>query len=220
MPESYHCRSCGALIALADVNVASDLALCRTCGKTMAFSEIVPVPGMGEVDLQRPPKGVRIEESPIRGRSILYRKLSPALIFLIPFTAVWSGGSMFGLYGTQLREGHFDLFRSLFGLPFLLGTVVLVSVVLFLLLGCWRIGYSRGVLAVALEIGPISYTRRLNCDRSARVSLQTSSWQRNGAPMRVIQVECQGQTLKFGSALPDEAKAFITEAVRRSLAEG
>ena len=92
MPESYHCRSCGALIALADVNVAADLALCRTCGKTMAFSGIAPIPGAGDVDLQRPPKGVRIEDSPIRGRSIIYRKLSPVLIFLIPFCCSFGFG--------------------------------------------------------------------------------------------------------------------------------
>lgn len=220
MPESYHCGFCKALISLADVNVAADLALCRACGKTMAFSDIAPIPGSADVDLQRPPKGVRIEDSPIRGRSIIYRKTSPAVLFLIPFTAVWSGGSMYGLYGSQLKEGHFDLFRSLFGLPFLLGTVILVAAILFMLFGGWRIGYSQGVLAVALEIGPISWTRRLTCDRSARVSIRSAKWQKNNVSQQLIQVECQGNTLNFGSPIPDEQKAFIAEALRRSLAEG
>ena len=93
MTELLHCQSCGAAIALADVNVANDIALCRACGQTMRFSEIAPIPGAAEVDLQRPPKGVRIDDSPLRGRSIIYRKISPAVLFLIPFTALWSGGS-------------------------------------------------------------------------------------------------------------------------------
>jgi hypothetical protein len=220
MPELYHCQLCGGVIALADVNVATDLALCRTCGKTMPFSEITPIPGAAEVDLQRPPKGVRIEDSTLRGRSIFYRKISPIVLFLIPFTAVWSGGSMLGIYGTQLKEGHFDLARSLIGLPFLLGTVVLVSVILFSLFGRWRIGYSGGILTVALEVGPLGWTRRLACDRSACVNIRPAKWQRNNVPQHLIQVECQGNTLKFASPIPDEAKAFIAEAVRRTLAEG
>jgi len=220
MPESYHCSSCGASIALADVNVANDIALCRQCGKTMAFSLIAPLPGAAEVDLERPPKGVRIEDSPLGGRSMIYRKISPVVLFLIPFTAVWSGGSMSAIYGSQIQKGHFELTQSLFGVPFLLGSVVLVSVILFLLCGRWRIRHTPGLLEVAIEIGPLGWTRRLACDRSARVSLQTSTWQRNGAPQQVIQVDCQANTLKFGTGIPDQAKAFIAEVLRRTLAEG
>lgn len=218
MSDPYHCQSCGAGIALADVNVANDIALCRACGKTMPFSVIAPIPGSADVDLQRPPKGVRIEESPIHGRSIIYRKMSPIVLFLIPFTAVWSGLSMFGIYGTQIKEGAFDPARSLFGLPFLIGTVVLVSVILFNLFGRWRIGYSGGILTAVMELGPLGWTRRLVCDKSARVSIKPAKWQKNNVPQHLIQVDCQGSSLKFGSSIPDEAKAFIAEAVRRTLA--
>lgn len=220
MTEPYRCRSCGAGISLADVNVANDLALCRICGKTMPFSEIAPIPGSEHVDLLRPPKGVRIEESAIRGRSIIYRKIPMALLFLIPFTAVWSGMSMVGIYGSQIMKGEFDIVSSLFGLPFLIGSVVLVSIILFGLFGRWRIGYSHGVLTVAMEVGPIGWTRRLVCDRSASVGIRHAKWQKNGVPQNVIQVDCQGNTLKFGSSIPAEAQAFIAEALRRTLADG
>lgn len=220
MAESYHCQFCGTAIALADVNVANDIALCRQCGKTMPFSLIAPIPGAAEVDLQRPPKGVRIEDSPLGGRSIIYRKISPAVLFLIPFTAFWSGGSMFAIYGSQLKKGHFELMPSLFGVPFLLGSVVLISIIGFMLCGRWRIHYNQGLLEVVIEIGPFGWTRRLACDRSARVSIQASAWQNNGAPQRVIQVDCQSNTLKFGAGIPDPAKAFIAEALRRTIATG
>ncbi|HEX7261284.1 MAG TPA: hypothetical protein VF258_05670 [Luteolibacter sp.] len=112
MDASYRCQSCGSGIALGDVNVVNDIALCRSCGKTMSFSEIAPIPGAENIDLNRPPKGVRIEGSPIYGRSIIYRKISPVVFFLIPFTAAWSGFSMSGIYGSQIMEGKFDLTRS------------------------------------------------------------------------------------------------------------
>lgn len=220
MNAPYQCQSCGAGISLADVNVASDIALCRACGKTMPFSEIAPIPGAENVDLTQPPKGVRIEDSPIHGRSIIYRKIPLVVIFLIPFTAVWSGFSMYGIYGRQLQQGKFDLATSLFGLPFLIGTVFLVSFILFCIFGRWRIGYSGGVLSAAMEVGPLGWTRRLVCDKSARVSIRPAKWQKNNVPQNLIQVECQGNTLKFGSPIPDEAKAFIAEALRRTIAEG
>lgn len=220
MNAPYSCQSCGAAISLADVNVSTDIALCRACGKTMPFSEIAPIPGAENVDLTKPPKGVRIEESPIHGRTIIYRKISPVVFFLIPFTAVWSGFSMFGIYGSQIKDGRFDPVSSLFGLPFLMGTVFLVCFILFCLFGRWRIGHTGGVLSAAVEVGPVGWTRRLVCDKSARVSIRPAKWQKNDVPQTLIQVECQGGALKFGSPIPDEAKAFIAEAVRRTIAEG
>ena len=112
MNAHYPCQSCGADISLADVNVANDIALCRACGKTMPFSEIAPIPGSENVDLARPPKGVRIEESPIHGRSIIYRKISPVVFFLIPFTAAWSGFSMYRDLRMADQEGKFDPARA------------------------------------------------------------------------------------------------------------
>lgn len=218
MNHPYQCSQCGAGITLADVNVASDIALCRSCGKTMPFSDIAPIPGAESIDLNRPPKGVRIEESPIRGRSIIYRKISPVVFFLIPFTAVWSGFSMAGIYGSQITEGKFDPSRSLFGLPFLLGTIVLVSIIVFNLFGRWRFSMNRGLLEVATEVGPIGWTRRLACDKSARVAIRQSKWQKNNQVQHHIQVECSGGTLKFATMIPDEPKHFIAEAIRRMIA--
>jgi hypothetical protein len=218
-PHPYACSSCGAGIALADVNVATDIALCRSCGKTMPFSDIAPIPGTAEVDLSRPPKGVRIEDSPIRGRSIIFRKISPVVFFLIPFTAMWSGFSMTGIYGRQFAKGEFDLASSLFGLPFLIGTIVLVSVIVFMLLGRWRFSYNRGLLEVATEVGPVGWTRRLACDKSARVSIKASAWRKNNIPQNQIHVECQGNSLKFGAMIPEDRKTYLAEAIRRMLAE-
>ena len=70
-----------------------------------------------------------------------------------------------------------------------------------------------------MEVGPLGWTRRLVCDKSARVSIRPAKWQKNDVPQHLIQVECQGNTLKFGSPIPDEAKAFIAESVRRMIAE-
>jgi hypothetical protein len=40
MPREYECPSCHAAIPMDDVNVKKDLALCRACGQSTAFSLI------------------------------------------------------------------------------------------------------------------------------------------------------------------------------------
>lgn len=220
MNESYACEHCGVAIPLADVNVSNDIALCRACGKTMPFSNIAPMAGAAGMDMTRPPKGVRFEQNPIRGKSILYKKISPVVFFLIPFTLVWSGFSMGGIYGSQIMSGEFNWVLSLFGLPFLIGTVVLVTTILFGLFGRWRITFRQGVMEAVAEIGPLGWTRRISHDRSARVSIKASGWSNNGRPRNVIQVESMGNVLKFGSGIPEEAMCFIAEAIRRTLTQG
>ena len=48
MASEYKCPSCGAAISLDDVNVAKDIALCRACGRSTAFSVIS---GAAEINL-------------------------------------------------------------------------------------------------------------------------------------------------------------------------
>ena len=125
--QEYKCPLCGAAIKIDNVNAATDIALCRACGKTSAFSLVCGAAQISLDCLTSPPRCIRVESSFDGATSIRYRTASAALLFLIPFTAVWSGGSMFGIYGTQMIKGHFDMAKSLFGIPFLLGAIVLCT---------------------------------------------------------------------------------------------
>jgi len=220
MNEPYFCKYCRAAINVADVNVATDIALCRSCGKTMTFSEIVSLPGIPAADLQNPPKGVRIEDDLAGARTVIYKKINPAVWFLIPFAAFWSGASMFGIYGRQFSKGVFEPTMSLFGLPFLFGTVVLLSIIAFLLFGCWRIRFAQEICEVSAGVGPIRWTRRQAYDRTSRVSLQLSNVRVNNVPQEVICLETNGKALKFGSMIRGEAKSYIAAVVRQTVAGG
>ena len=45
-----------------------------------------------------------------------------------PFMLVWAGGSLGGIYGTQIKSGQFNWVMSLFGLPFLAGSIFLFGI--------------------------------------------------------------------------------------------
>ena len=76
--------------------------------------------------LETLPKTIKMDTGFNGETIIVYHRLSPLLFFFLPFTAIWSGGSMIGIYGTQFWKCEFDLGQSLFGIPFLLGTIVLL----------------------------------------------------------------------------------------------
>src|ERR1035437_6750573 len=169
------CPGCRSVIPLEDINVAKDIALCRSCGKTWTFSLVRSATEMGDVNLEQPPRGVRLATDYDGTTTIRYHRISRTLIFLIPFTALWGGFSLAGIYGSQFKHGHFDLHQSLFGLPFLLGTVVLCSVIMFLLFGRWEIKLRRGEGTVFTGVGPVGWHRRFEFGPGVQVSLEKSS---------------------------------------------
>jgi|GEM_PF-2474005 len=220
MDNTYHCQNCGAVIPLEDVNVSSDIALCRTCGKTMPFSGLVPISG-SSVDLQHPPAGVCIVDDPFKGITITYRKFSPSMLLLFPMAAGFLGATIFLLFGFHIYKYKFDIERTIMAIPFLAGTVFLSTVALFHLLGSWRITITRDQLTVVMKVSPLSWTRRLACDRSAQVrmflpSIRVSGGM-NSTTQDLVQVECQGKTLDFGGAMPEDVKLYIAETIRRTL---
>ena len=218
-PAGSLCPGCRSPIPLEDINVAKDIALCRSCGKTWTFSAVRSAAEMDEVNLEQPPRGVRVETDQDGATTIRYHRISPVLIFLIPFTAAWSGLSMACIYGSQFKRGHFDLHQSLFGLPFLVGTVILCSVIMFLLLGRWEIKLRRDEGTVFVGVGPVGWRRRFACGPGVQVSLERSSLEVNHRQQEAIVVSQAGQKLiSFGAPMQSrEVKVFIAAAMSRAI---
>jgi hypothetical protein len=213
--SEYTCPHCNASIALNDVNVATDIALCRACGETNSFALISGTAAVTSDALLHTPKHITLSKDLLNGTVITYRKSSAILLFLIPFTALWSGGSMWGIYGTQINEGRFDLFQSLFGLPFLFGSVVLLSVIIFLLFGRWVITLHKNAGRVFLGVGPFGWTRHFIYDGNSVVSLRGSSVKVNNVPQQIIHIRNGNSEFQFGSTLTPEAKQYIAATIHK-----
>jgi hypothetical protein len=207
--SEYTCPNCQSNIALDDVNVATDIALCRACGKTSSFELISGTSEISSTALLQTPRHIQISRDFQRGTTITYRKLSGLLLFLIPFAALWSGGSMWGIYGSQIRSGQFDLGRSLFGLPFLFGTLILLAIITFLLLGKWVITLHKNEGSVFLGVGPIGWNRRFMFDSDSIISLRNSSVKVNNVPQKAIHIKNGSAEFSFGSTLTQDAKQYI-----------
>lgn len=215
--SNYTCPLCQANIALDDVNVATDIALCRACGKTSSFADIIGVAEIPSDVLQQQPKYVQMTNDLHDGTVISYKKLSAILLFLVPFTALWSGGSMWGIYGRQFSNGTFNLGQSLFGLPFLIGTIILVSIIITLLFGSWKITLLNGQGTVFFGAGPLGWTRRFTYNRDTLIGLRSTSVKVNNVPQKGILVQNGDVEFTFGSLFPESVKHYIAATIKKEI---
>jgi hypothetical protein len=214
------CPGCGQTIPLEDINVAKDLALCRACGKTWAFSLVNATSELKNISPDNPPKGVRVETDYEGGTKIIYKRVSPIAFFFVIFTAIWGGGSMFGIYGSQLKKGHFSVVESLFGLPFLFGTIVLCSLTAFFLFGRWEIKVRGREGSVFVGVGGLGWRRQFTCGPDTRVMLEMSSVRVNNQQQEaIILLQGSERVISFGAAITNrEVKLYIAAALSRAIA--
>ncbi|MGD9613083.1 MAG: hypothetical protein AB7V22_09310 [Kiritimatiellia bacterium] len=219
--KPFKCPNCGQELPLADVNVAQDAALCRACGYTGSFLAAATVPRLTDEELARPPKRVSLQRGFGDALTVTCRPRRGTLWFLIPFTAFWSGFSMAGIYGTQLASGHFDPKLSLFGLPFLAGTIVLVTVILYCLFGKTTVTLSKGRVQTFTGLFGLGRTREMECGPGTVVTIAQSNFRSNNVPQPEIVVTSGDRSLKFGAmAIPNDALPYVAAVLRRAAGGG
>ena len=226
--KSYDCPKCGKRVGMEDINVAADILLCGACGETSRFSEVVDRERADEESSAdrtrlsaRPPAHLRVESEPesLDGRmTFVYRKFDRKALFLIPFTAVWSGFSMYGIYVRQFLEHRFDLKLSLFGIPFLLGTLVLVSVCLFGLFGRRVLTLTRGRGRYWFGVGPFGFGRSFTCGRETRIELGRPFYAQQGRDVAELQLTPPdgGRAVHICAGMDEDALVYIRAFLKRA----
>ena len=210
------CPLCRSTIAIDDINVATDIALCRRCGKTFSFSELVGGSAGVVPDLTAPPNGAWFEQLADGFRTGATTRSWMALL-VVPFTCVWSGISLGGIYGKQISSGQFDPTSSLFGVPFLLGSVFLVGYCAMMTTGKIELSQRGGSLSVFTGVGRLGWTRNYSWSdfSSAREDSRRNgfNWNRQGV---VIVIEGK-RRVAFGTMLNEERRYFVLSALRQKL---
>jgi hypothetical protein len=146
----FHCPDCGLPIQAADLAPAQGVAVCRFCEKPFpleACQAAVPFADRNIVPVMTPPKGVDLVET-MDGFRLTLSTRSCIAVFLVPFTLVWAGGSLGGIYGTQIAKGEFNWMMSLFGLPFLVGSVALIGLTVMSVAGRTIVELAGGKFSI------------------------------------------------------------------------
>jgi len=205
------------LLSASHLNVAKDVAICPNCDEAFLISTIIAAGhGTGDFDMRQPPPGAWFDDTDT-GWRIGASTRSPAAFFLVPFMCVWSGGSMGGIYGSQIAEGEFNLLLSLFGIPFVLGTLLLGSLAVMSVCGKIVVSTDGNDGQVFTGVGPVGWTRRFDwmSIHAVEEALPANrSSEGNGFAIALV-----GQSrIKFGSMLTEARRFYLLQALRKLLA--
>jgi hypothetical protein len=209
------CPTCRTEIPLEDVNVSTDIALCRRCGETFSFADLSLDREVADVDTSRPPRGAWYR-SQANEFEVGATMRSAAAFFLVPFTLLWSGGSLGGIYGTQLAKGRFELTQSLFGIPFLLGSLALIPFALMTVFGKVAVRSSGDQGGVFIGVGPFGWTRKFRWSEVKQVRMTQTRWQQNNRNLPILELEGP-KPIRFGSQLSEKRRDFILAVLRRQV---
>ncbi|WP_394154364.1 hypothetical protein [Vibrio maritimus] len=163
-----NCPSCKTKINSENINISRDIAYCESCESLTSLSSLLESIPISNFDATQSVKGVRVSDNGYKW-SIEASNRSLMALFLVPFTLVWAGGSLSGIYGTQLENGEFDPSLSLLGLPFLIGSIVLISITLMSLFGRTYVSNKNGKALIFIGIGSVGWYRRFDWKNIDRV---------------------------------------------------
>jgi hypothetical protein len=213
------CPACGTRLPPDDINGATDWASCRRCGTATRVSELMNGGAFPRVDLSRPVKGVTLQRE--GSHSVIAATTRSAMaFFLIPFLCVWSGASLSVSYGPQLQRGVFDLRSSLFGLPFLVGTLVLGPRCLMSVFGRVTVIRNGDDGSVFTGVGILGWRRQFRWSELESVREVIGRETRKGRPPKLIILNFRPGTrspLRFGTMLSEERRWFIMAAIQAEL---
>jgi hypothetical protein len=205
------CPDCQSSVPLEDVNVANDIALCRKCSRSFSFAEAVQPSHDGPVDLTRPPKGVWYKRTP-NGFELGSSTRSAAAFFLVPFMLVWAGGSLGGIYGSQIAKGHFSLGQSLFGIPFLFGTILFGSFTIMTVCGKVVVRADGRDGQFFIGAGSIGFRKKFRWDEVKDIRLEMK---RGARGQEYQQILIDADTPIAVPNVPGSRLAFLVGALRQ-----
>jgi len=203
------CLKCKRHIADEHINVAKDTAYCTACGELTSLSSLMSSSTDPKFDLYELVKGTNYKQEGFSWKLEASHRSWSAL-FLIPFTAVWAGISLSGIYGSQIESGEFDLQASLFGVPFLIGSIVLISITLMSIMGKTVISNENGKGLIFMGIGSIGWYRRFDWNSISSV-VEKQSYQYE-------HISLEGKKrINFGWGLGDKKRYYLANALRSKL---
>ena len=239
------CPSCGRVIPGDDVNVADDIAYCRSCNLSHKFTAVIRNAELTSgIDLNQPPPGIRCD---LRGGRIFisasHRSFSGAAASL-GIALFWNGivsvfvliaiaGTLENLHisiptwfpapnmeGDSMGVGM-TVFLWLFLSPFILIGMGMITAFLLSLGGRTEVRIERNQGTVFTGIGPIGRRRRFSVSKVSDVRLDSKQWRDSDGDRQrraCIVIETHdGKLIRFASTLSADRQRFVAALLRKNL---
>ena len=206
------CPNCNTVVQNQNINIQTDVGQCQSCNSIFKISESLDDSQADGFDLNDPPTGAWIR-SGINKIVIGATTKSQAAYFLVPFMVVWSGISLGGIYGTQLINGEFDPIMSLFGVPFLIGSVIFWSLALMAIWGKVELTLDRQGGKIFTGLGIIGLTKKFTWDEVSTVKEKQSILNFPGSQGGAIMLEGK-RRITFGMGVKESRRYYLFRALK------
>lgn len=212
-----NCPTCSALIQNDNINIQTDLAKCHSCSAIFKVSETIGTYNSDGFDMDNSPKGtwLRRESNQI---IIGATTKSPVAFFLVPFMIVWSGGSLGGIYGMQIIKGEFDLFTSLFGIPFLIGSIIFWSLALMAIWGKVELTLDNKGGKVFTGIGTLGLIKKFTWSEISTVREKQYNINYPGSQGGSILLEGK-RRISFGLGVKESRRYYLLRALKEIISK-
>ncbi|MFM1770257.1 MAG: hypothetical protein RJA22_2786 [Verrucomicrobiota bacterium] len=238
------CPKCRRAIPAEDLNVATDVAVCRPCDAIHRLSALLEEGELTAVDVSRPPKGTWFRRqglTVVAGGSL---RSVTGVVGLLFFCLFWNGivsvfvtmaaASTLRLMGAPLPAWFpeakmdtggmgwgFTLFLWAFLTPFIAIGLAVAGGVVMSLGGRTEVTLQGGDSSVFTGVGPLGRRRRFDAREVQSIRIVDETWRTSKGGTRqtregVIQLR-DGTKVKFGSGLREERLDFVVGALRREL---
>ena len=216
---SLNCPKCGASLDMKkNVNISLNMGHCEQCGWTGEIHEgLKKHVEKRDYDLNNPPNGIEIIKG---GHSIqfLISTKSWLWLFLVPFMCAWSGFSMFSIGSLIIQDPKGNWFLFFFGLPFFLGSIVLLMVNIMLMFGQMSIDLERFEGVIKTGAFGLNWTRRFDWKNVRSVETVYSKGKHGTLKESALKFNVNGgKDRKFGYFLSDEKRGFLKFAMNELL---
>lgn len=206
------CPNCKKDVLFENINIQANIAKCDACSFVFKISDILEMEPDDGFDMNDPPKGAWIGTG--MNRVVIGATTrNPIAFFLVPFMLVWSGFSIGGIYGSQIISGEFDPFMSLFGIPFIIGSIVFWTITLMTIWGKVEVSISREGGKVFTGLGKIGYTRKFSWDEVSGISENSTSLKYPGGQKEALRLEGK-KRITFGRGIRDNRRYYIYRSLK------
>jgi len=205
------CPKCNSEIQTENINIKSDIAQCVKCNNLFKISEsLVDIDdGFNEKET---PNGAWIKTD-FNSTIIGATTRSPIAFFLVPFMLIWSGGSIGGIYGSQLINGKFDLVQSLFGIPFLIGSIIFWSFALMSIWGKVELTLDNQGGKIFTGIGNIGLIKRFLWTDVKSIKEKQANYHYPGSQGGTIVLEGK-KKISFGLGVKEGRRYYLYRAIK------
>ncbi len=184
------CPDCQQTIGGDDFNVATDIALCRRCGKRHQYSKLAAMEAAPGFDAGELPSGLKLSCDG-HGETLRYRIFTSTAWVVLIFALIWNG--MVSRLVSGVTSKPFSP-QMLLAIPFVAVGIIMAIAALLQLFGHVEVRCRDEELEIFTGIGPIGRTRRV---RFAEISMidVTQSYNGNNSRINGVAIRLSGGKL-------------------------